>query len=83
MTPIDLLVASLSSCIAFYAGQYLDRHGMNRDGLKVTADFTLDTDRPARTGEVTLKIRVPGGVPGAAILRARGPGRRWQLRSDW
>jgi len=51
MTPTDLLVASLSSCIAFYAGRYLDRHGMNRDGPKVTADFTLDTDCPARTGE--------------------------------
>lgn len=63
MTPTDLLVASLSSCVAFYAGQYLARHGLNRDGLQVTADFALATGRPARIGEVRLKIWVPGGVP--------------------
>ncbi len=63
MTPTDLLVASLSSCIAFYAGRYLVRHGLNRDGLGVTADFTVATDRPARVDHVTLKIRVPAGIP--------------------
>jgi len=63
MTPTDLLVASLSSCVAFYAGRYLARHGLSRDGLRVTAEFTLATDRPARVGEVALRIRVPGGVP--------------------
>jgi putative redox protein len=63
MTSTDSLVSSLSSCVAFYAGQYLARHRLNRDGLQVTANFTLATDRPARIGEVTLKIRVPGGVP--------------------
>jgi uncharacterized OsmC-like protein len=63
MTPTDLLVASLSSCVAFYAGRYLARHGLSRGGLQVTAEFTLATDRPARVGEVALKIRVPDGVP--------------------
>ena len=38
MTPIELLVASLSSCVAFYTGRYLARHGLNRDGLHVTAE---------------------------------------------
>ena len=63
MTPTDLLVALLSSCVAFYVGRYLARHGLSRGGLRVTAEFTLATDRPARIGEVALKIRVPGGVP--------------------
>jgi uncharacterized OsmC-like protein len=63
MTPTELLVASLSSCVAFYAGRYLARHGLNRDGLRVTADFTLATDRPARVGGVRLRIQVPDGVP--------------------
>jgi uncharacterized OsmC-like protein len=30
MTPVELLVASLGSCVAFYAGRYLARHGLNR-----------------------------------------------------
>jgi uncharacterized OsmC-like protein len=63
MTPTELLVASLSSCVAFYAGRYLARHGLNRDGLNVTATFTTATDRPARVGKVKLTIHVPGGVP--------------------
>jgi putative redox protein len=63
MTPTELLMASLGSCVAFYAGQYLARHGLNRDGLQVTAEFTMATGRPARVGEVSLTIRVPRGVP--------------------
>ena len=63
MTPTELFVASLSSCVAFYAGRYLARHGLNRDGLHVSAEFALATDRPAQVGGVRLKIRVPGPIP--------------------
>jgi uncharacterized OsmC-like protein len=63
MTPVELLVASLSSCAAFYVGQYLARHRLNRDGLQVTAEFTLATDGPTRVRSVTQKLRVPGGLP--------------------
>ena len=63
MTPTELLIASLSSCVAFYAGRYLARHGLNRDGLHVTATFTAATDRPARVAGVRLAIQVPGGIP--------------------
>jgi putative redox protein len=63
MTPTELLVASLSSCVAFYAGRYLARHALNRDGLRVTAAFTIATDRPARVAGVRLAIQVPGGIP--------------------
>ena len=65
MTPTELLVAALSSCVAFYAGRYLARHGLNRAGLHITAAFTTATDRPARVAGVRLAIRVPGGVPPA------------------
>jgi putative redox protein len=63
MTPVELLVAALSSCVAFYAGRYLARHGLNRDGLQVTAEFAMATDHPARVSGVRLKIRVPDGIP--------------------
>ena len=63
MTPTELLIAALSSCVAFYAGRYLARHRLNRDGLHVTATFTAATDRPARVAAVRLAIRVPGGIP--------------------
>jgi putative redox protein len=63
MTPTGLLIAALSSCVAFYAGRYLARHGLNRGGLHVTAAFTTATTRPARVGTVRLTIHVPGGLP--------------------
>ena len=63
VTPTELLVASLASCVAFYAGRYLLRHDLDRTGLAVTAEFTMAADRPARVGEVRLRITVPGDVP--------------------
>ncbi len=46
-TPTEMFVGSLASCVAFYAGQFLQRHGLDRHGLSVSADFTMAADRPA------------------------------------
>jgi len=62
-SPTELLVASLASCVAFYAGRYLLRHGLDRSGLAVTAEFTMASGRPTRVGDVRLRISVPGGIP--------------------
>ena len=70
-TPTELLVAALASCVSFYAGRYLVRHGLERDGLQVSAEFTMAADRPARVGAIRLRVRVPAGVPAerrAALL---------------
>ena len=70
-TPTELLVAALATCVAFYAGRYLARHGLDRDGLRVTAEFTMAADRPARVGTIRLRVTPPGGVPAgrrAALL---------------
>jgi uncharacterized OsmC-like protein len=32
-TPVELFVASLAGCVASYAGRYLTRHGLPREGL--------------------------------------------------
>jgi len=71
MTPVELFVAALCSCAAFYAGGFLDRHDLDRDALQVTAEFAMATDRPARVRGVTLKLRVPGGIPPAAHAALR------------
>jgi putative redox protein len=60
VTPTELLVGALASCVAFYAGRYLARHGLDRDGLEVVAEFTMATDRPARVGAIRLRIVAPG-----------------------
>ena len=62
-TPTELFVASLASCVAFYAGRYLTRHGFSRDGLAVEAEFDMAADRPARVAAVRLTLRVPASLP--------------------
>jgi putative redox protein len=71
-TPTELFVASLATCVAFYAGRYLMRHGYSRDGLAVSAGYEMAGDRPARVRSVRLAVRVPAGLPPGrwAALRA-------------
>jgi len=62
-TPVELFVASLATCVAYYAGRYLARHGYSRDGLAVSAAFTMAGDRPARVSDIRLTVRVPASLP--------------------
>src|ERR1022692_161050 len=62
-TPTELFVASLASCVAFYAGRYLTRHGCSREGLAVSASFYMAADRPARVSGVRLEVHVPPDLP--------------------
>ncbi|MGD1053255.1 MAG: OsmC family protein [Candidatus Dormibacteria bacterium] len=70
-TPTELFVASLASCVAFYARRFLSRHDLPVEGLAVTAEFGM-ASHPARVGEVTLQLQVPAGLAPAqeAALRA-------------
>lgn len=64
-TPTELFVASLASCVAFYAGRYLTRHGTGRDGLRVVAEYTMAADRPARVAAIRIGLSVPESLPAA------------------
>ncbi|GAB7037669.1 MULTISPECIES: OsmC family protein [Catenuloplanes] len=66
-TPVELFVASLASCVAFYAGRYLHRHGIDRTGLRVHAEYDLATDRPARVVSLRITIRPPDGFPAERV----------------
>jgi uncharacterized OsmC-like protein len=57
-TPTELFIASLASCVAFYARRFAARHGIPTDGLAVTAEFSM-ASHPARVGEITLQLHVP------------------------
>lgn len=62
-TPTELFVASLATCVAFYAGRYLTRHGFSRDGLGVFVGYDMAADRPARVSAIRVTVRVPAEVP--------------------
>jgi putative redox protein len=61
-TPTELFVASLASCVAFYARRFLHRHGLPTEGLAVEARYSIGT-RPTRVGEISVLLQIPAGVP--------------------
>ncbi|GHB80034.1 OsmC family protein [Streptomyces umbrinus] len=61
-TPTELFAASLATCVAFYAGRFLHRHGLDQAGLRVRTEFTMATDRPARVASVHVTIVPPPGL---------------------
>lgn len=61
-TPVELFVASLASCVAYYAGRYLARHDLPRDGLRVAAEYEMSSDRPARVAGVRITVVPPAGL---------------------
>ncbi|GAA0815587.1 hypothetical protein Sya03_60750 [Spirilliplanes yamanashiensis] len=58
--------------MAFYAGRYLTRHGVARDGLAIQAGFAMAGDRPARVAAISITVTAPAGLP---------PGRRPGLQA--
>lgn len=58
-TPTELFVGSLAACVAFYARRFLARNDLASGGLRVDADFTMSTDRPARVDTITLRLIIP------------------------
>jgi uncharacterized OsmC-like protein len=62
-SPVELFVASLASCVAHYAGGFLARHHICRDGLRVDTSWQMSHDRPARVASITLRITPPPALP--------------------
>jgi putative redox protein len=61
-TPTELFIASLASCVAFYARRFLARHDLPTDGLAVEATFEMGS-KPARVAGIEVRLIVPEGVP--------------------
>lgn len=71
MSPPEFLLASLATCAAYYAAQYLRTRSLSPEGLKVTvaAEKAL---QPARLGAFRIEVAVPALEPRheSGILRA-------------
>src|SRR5512133_1948081 len=62
-TPTELFVASLGLCVAFHAGRFLDRHGIDRTGLAVQVASRMAENRPARVGHIVVTVTPPHVLP--------------------
>ncbi|MBL8214089.1 MAG: OsmC family protein [Bryobacterales bacterium] len=58
MTPPELLLASLGSCAAYYALEYLRTRQLPADGVTVEVEAEK-AKAPARLGRFVIRVRVP------------------------
>ncbi len=61
MTPPELLLASLGSCAAYYAVEYLRNHAMPADDVTVRVQADKSSS-PARLGHFRVEIEVPEAI---------------------
>jgi putative redox protein len=60
--PIELLGASLGTCVAFYVQQFCHTRGLAHEGLRVEVE-ALGARAPNRIGEFRLTVHLPFDVP--------------------
>lgn len=59
MTPPEFLLASLATCAAYYAAQYLKARQLPADDLKVRVSAEK-AHQPARLGSFRIEVTTPG-----------------------
>ncbi len=62
MTPSELFVASLGTCIGVYAVRFCKRHNLPTEGMKVFLDWTVVKD-PWRIGSIKAELHYPHDIP--------------------
>jgi uncharacterized OsmC-like protein len=58
LTPAELFIASLGTCIGVYAVRFCRRHNLPTEGMKVLMDWTVVKD-PWRIGSIKAEIHYP------------------------
>ena len=58
-TPTELFIASLTSCMGFFAQRFLRRNGIDASALQIDA-LTTTTDRPHRVASIEIVLDAPG-----------------------
>lgn len=58
MSPVELFVGSVASCVGYFVGQFCARHDISREGLAVDAEWEM-AEAPHRVGKIALAIRLP------------------------
>lgn len=66
--PLELLGASLGTCIALYAHHYLATRELPTDGLRVEVRNTR-AEKPKRIGRFDVRVQLPAGVPDEHLER--------------
>jgi uncharacterized OsmC-like protein len=60
--PLELLPASLGTCVALFVKQFLATRGLDPAGMTVEVG-TQGAPNPHRIGRFEVQVNVPGGIP--------------------
>jgi uncharacterized OsmC-like protein len=55
VSPLELFVGSVASCVAYFVGRFCARHKISQDGFSVEADWAM-AENPHRVGRIDLAI---------------------------
>jgi uncharacterized OsmC-like protein len=58
VTPVEMLVASLGSCIGYFAVRFCQRHNIPTTGLKISMEWDY-AERPHRVGAIMAYLSFP------------------------
>ena len=58
LSPVELFVGSVASCVSYFVGRFCARHGIPADGLSVEAEWAM-AEQPHRVGRIDLSIHLP------------------------
>ncbi|WP_447974659.1 OsmC family protein [Nitrospira sp. Kam-Ns4a] len=61
LSPLELFVGSLASCVGYFVARFCARRGLAADGFTVEAEWEL-AEGPHRVGAVRLTVRLPGAL---------------------
>ncbi len=61
MTPPELLLSSLGTCVGYYAAQFLEARNLAAEDLEVEVEGEI-THNPGRIGRIRIRLRVPGDL---------------------
>lgn len=59
MTPPEWFLASLGSCVGFYAVKYLQTRNLNAKGLNIDVSAAKITETPVRLDNFQIKVSLP------------------------
>ncbi len=62
MSPVELFVGSVASCVAYFVGQFCTRHHISREGLSVDAEWAM-AEGPHRVGRIDIAVHIPHRIP--------------------
>lgn len=59
MTPLELFLASLGSCVGFYAMKYCEARKLSHEGLMVEVSAQKTKDSPIRLDDIDIHLTLP------------------------